>query len=559
MSFGFRVGVPGMRVRVSTRGVRTSIGPRAARVHVGSGRTGFSTGFGPFYAYQSVGRGRPRSRSRSSRPTAAQIQRSIRAAEREQQIAQRNAEIARLLQYRTASVSAHLERFPPAECPVVQPPPPVAVDAVRDEARRLRLASIPILDRSARTDAKRQADIDAADYCADESARLDQVFHRLVDGAGDWWAALTANDEATVCEAVNAAFADNAAAGCIVGVDGADGSIIMRQPDLDSLPDRMPGTTAVGNPTLRALTKRDRLAWWYDILLSNVAATLLEGFATAPALARLHLAVITRLPGDRTLGVVMFGTWTRPDVERVSWTTTADAVRVLDIASDLSSAIRTTPSGNLSASFKKLSSTAVPGLDDLLRTADVEDDDDVVGLDEAAHGAAGVQAGSSDGDPFALRPFAEWAAQSSSTGKTREQVYAEELVVPEAAAGTVRRLDDADASHLYVSIAGAPDVDVDVIVGEGAPYAGVGVGRLAGSAPSAEFRLHDLPPTVDRIRVVLCGVHLRGETIGYVAAPNGHLQAWRLPTTLDGDIVIAEFRRQVSTWWAKTDATALDA
>jgi hypothetical protein len=40
----------GLRMRASSRGIRTSIGPRAARVHVGGGRTGFSTGVaGQFY------------------------------------------------------------------------------------------------------------------------------------------------------------------------------------------------------------------------------------------------------------------------------------------------------------------------------------------------------------------------------------------------------------------------------------------------------------------------------------------------------------------------------
>ena len=42
---GFSVKIaPGVRVRASSRGIRTSIGPRAARLHVGGGRTGFSTG-----------------------------------------------------------------------------------------------------------------------------------------------------------------------------------------------------------------------------------------------------------------------------------------------------------------------------------------------------------------------------------------------------------------------------------------------------------------------------------------------------------------------------------
>lgn len=37
MGFGFRVGAPGLTVRISTRGVRTSVGPCAARLSLGSG------------------------------------------------------------------------------------------------------------------------------------------------------------------------------------------------------------------------------------------------------------------------------------------------------------------------------------------------------------------------------------------------------------------------------------------------------------------------------------------------------------------------------------------
>lgn len=37
--------------------------------------------------------------------------------------------------------------------------------------------------------------------------------------AEQWWRALAANDEETVCEAANTAFSDNPAAGCAVGVD----------------------------------------------------------------------------------------------------------------------------------------------------------------------------------------------------------------------------------------------------------------------------------------------------------------------------------------------------
>lgn len=52
---GIRIGP----IRLSSRGARISVGPRIARVHIGAGRTGFSSGVGPF-GVSTVGPGRAR-------------------------------------------------------------------------------------------------------------------------------------------------------------------------------------------------------------------------------------------------------------------------------------------------------------------------------------------------------------------------------------------------------------------------------------------------------------------------------------------------------------------
>jgi hypothetical protein len=39
-------------LRWTKRGLRVRIGPRIARLHVGAGRTGASTGWGPFTCYK---------------------------------------------------------------------------------------------------------------------------------------------------------------------------------------------------------------------------------------------------------------------------------------------------------------------------------------------------------------------------------------------------------------------------------------------------------------------------------------------------------------------------
>lgn len=167
------------------------------------------------------------------------------------------------------------------------------------EAQTHHLAGLGVFARAERAAAKRRAEEDAPAYSAAEEARLHAVHSELTAEAGQWWQALVANDEETVCEAVNYAFSDNTAAGCAVGVDGDILSVVMRQQDIDSLPDQMPGVTPSGRPTLKTLSKRDRTLWWLTSMGSNIVATLKEAFAVTPGITAIDLAVLTRLPNTQ--------------------------------------------------------------------------------------------------------------------------------------------------------------------------------------------------------------------------------------------------------------------
>ena len=117
---GFSVKLaPGVRVRVSSHGVRAGIGPRIARVHVGAGRTGFSSGLGPFSVYGSVGGKRRRSSGgrSSGRPSVAALQRQAAAARRAQAEADKAREARRLAAVFQEIISLHRHDFPPAERP----------------------------------------------------------------------------------------------------------------------------------------------------------------------------------------------------------------------------------------------------------------------------------------------------------------------------------------------------------------------------------------------------------------------------------------------------------
>ncbi|WP_167336892.1 TerD family protein [Rhodococcoides fascians] len=420
LSFGFRVGVPGMRVRVSTRGVRTSLGPRAARINVGSGRTTVSSGLGPFFASTSLssGRGRTTTRRTTRRhygPSPAQLARAERAAARAQQDAQRDAAIAELHELRRSSTSVHLDTFPIAAHPVIPPPPALHIAHADAQATAHHLSGIGLLARTERKRAKERARTDAQHYLAAEQHRLRHIHEQLQHHADQWWNALITNHEPTVCDAINSAFADNAAAGCALGVTGTRVSIVMRQQDIDTLPTQTPSLTSAGRPTLKTLTKRDRIAWWLTIMGSNVIATCKEALAVAPGITDVDLAVITRLPDTQRLGIVTYGSWSRRAIDSTPWHNPNDALRFLDVGTDVACSVRTTASGNLSSSVKPLDIDRIPGLAELLDTTDDDSTTNPISEIDAAltpHNQP-TDAPTCD-DPYAPIPFSQWVLHQSS-------------------------------------------------------------------------------------------------------------------------------------------------
>jgi hypothetical protein len=131
MGFSLKL-APGVRVRVSSHGVRAGIGPRVARVHVGTGRTGFSSGLGSFSVYGAVGGKRRRESSHqgggrgSGRPSgAAALERQAAAARRAQAEADKAREAQRLAGNDPETVLATLaEAFEDNEAPAA----PVGID-----------------------------------------------------------------------------------------------------------------------------------------------------------------------------------------------------------------------------------------------------------------------------------------------------------------------------------------------------------------------------------------------------------------------------------------------
>ncbi|MBO2450905.1 TerD family protein [Actinomadura barringtoniae] len=584
MGFGFRVGVPGASVRVSTRGVRASAGPRIARVSVGSGGTRVSSGMGPFYASSSAGGRRRTSTRKSTRnrtvgPSPAQLERARRQAERAQQEAERDAAIAQLRELRQQTTSVHLVNYPPLQAPQVPRPPQLGLPWALTEARAFHLRGVGRFARAERAAATRAAEHDAAEFLAAEQARLHQEHQRLSGEADQWWQALLANDEVTVCEAVNVAFSDNPAAGCAVGVEENVLSIVLRQQDIDSLPEQAPGLTPSGRPTLKKLTKRDRNLWWLNIMGSNVIATLKEAFATAPAIVAIDLAVLTRIPENQRLGIVAYGRWSRQAVQSTAWRTAEDALRFLDLGQDVACAVTTTSSGNLSTTIKPLNADRIPGLQALLDNA----------VDESATNASplaeiesqlrprpdGPAGGQSTADPYSLQSFEAWKQASSATppappapqrpmapttlipGQTVElpEMAQQGLLITFTFAGA-----DADLTLLLTGRDGRVIGDEDFVF-YNQPSTAQGAARLLGKQPEGPFlveraavHLAALPGHLHRVIVSINMDVETGLTCGALTHSTLHMQSadgsvWAFEAPADPKIramVIAELYRHTT-------------
>jgi hypothetical protein len=184
MGFGIRL-APGIRLSVSGRGLRMGLGPRIARVHVGAGRTGFSSGLGPITYYTSAG-GRRRSsggsrtggRAGTGRGAAAP---RVAAGPTRAQIAQLQREARRqaaedafhaLVELERRLITLHLEVFPTTVAPPDLGPEPVDPAAMYAWLEQRELAALGRFDFAGRREAKHRAQaMLGAAVAAEQAAR----------------------------------------------------------------------------------------------------------------------------------------------------------------------------------------------------------------------------------------------------------------------------------------------------------------------------------------------------------------------------------------------------
>lgn len=311
MGFGIRV-MPGVRVSASSRGVRAGIGPRVARVHVGSGRTGFSTGVGPLTYYTSGG-----SRRRGGRraPSLAAYERQVRAAERQTELEHWLALNKQML----ALAFVHKDEFAPATAPIAPPAEPVDERAITARHEREQRSGIPLWRRSERRDAKARAREGAAAEIAAERQRRELERGGLQAQLDADWRRLLATERDVVFEVVETAFEDNEIPAAPIDVDGATATLLVKigAPG-ELIPEREVTTTPTGKPTHKRRSKGVINALYAEILASHVVATVKEALAVVPSLQHIRILAIRgdRLGGGLQMIPLYVGEFGRGQVQR---------------------------------------------------------------------------------------------------------------------------------------------------------------------------------------------------------------------------------------------------
>jgi len=326
VGFSIRV-APGVRIRASSRGVRTSVGPRIARVHVGGGRTGFSTGLGPVTYYSNL------SGQRGSTRSAA----SVRSVGRMTSLQASKLQTAQELQGAlNRIVTLHRHSFDQMTRPTAPDPQPVDLGPLRSQLRAQNLVGIRLLARADRKAAKAEADRAADALAALQFA--ERVRQRDAHAAflNDWWEKLLRNDPAVTEELLDRAFADNDAAAAILSINGAEAAVVVMVPDDSVVPDRFPTTTDAGNLSIRKMTKKDHDAYYRELVAGDVLVTVREAMAVAPGLDSVRVvAVRTSQPdafGAVKAEALVAVAFQRRSLDGVAWDT-ASATSILHEAS----------------------------------------------------------------------------------------------------------------------------------------------------------------------------------------------------------------------------------
>lgn len=328
-SFGSVRIAKGVRLSASSRGLRAHVGPRGARMHIGGGRTGVSTGAGPFTYYTSGGSSRRSSGSRSSGGvTKAQLAQM-----------EKEEEGLRLREQILSIIAIHRVTFPPVEKPVVARPPAPELSALQRSREKELLAGISFFKRAERGRAKAKALELAKEDVREKEEEIERDHATEVERVDEEWARLLANDPDIVISVVDQAFEDNDAPAAPVDVEGSTLSLVVLVPPIEEVPERKPSVTPSGKPTVKKMTKQERGDLYLTLVCGHLLATIKEALAVAPSIADVKGVVVRRgqddVFGNERMEVLLAARYSRDQLARVKWDDVLPSDVVQEAASEL--------------------------------------------------------------------------------------------------------------------------------------------------------------------------------------------------------------------------------
>jgi len=266
------------------------------RLHVGGGRTGVSTGAGPFTVYEPLG-------GTSYRPTATTTDRAAQAKAAQEGL-------RRLYDAHRASVAA-----PPDE--VAAWPELPKFQTLLGTAEKQELRGVSRTDRELRKEARARARTVAEGWALGLLTKAHaehQSEQQRIDRAR---AALQGGDPEATMAALRPVF--DGSGSRVVSTSQGAAAIVIRAPGLSELPEVKPGVTTAGAATVVRLTKTELADNQRQAVASAMLLAAKQAFALAPGLRAVRVVAIDGPGGGGPSAVLVAATLPRGRLERADF------------------------------------------------------------------------------------------------------------------------------------------------------------------------------------------------------------------------------------------------
>lgn len=301
--FSMRV-APGVRLSTSSRGLRAHVGPRMARLHVGSGRSGVSTGAGPFTWYEQL-------------PATSGAKPSQRVATP----AQLPDDAAGIMRQLESLRALHRQEFAPRDRSIAPLEPLPWFSVLLKAAEKDALKSVSRFDRAGRSAAREHARSMAEHQAADllQKSLTDQAQRQRE--ADEMHASAYSSDDKRLLAVLRTVTGATRQGQLQVNdvIDGVANAVVFMDADA-MVPVRKPVLSAAGNWTLPKVTKTERSTWVRELAATYALLAAKETQAVAPGLRATSVAVADVSKKGRQ---VLRTTLSQAALTRADWRSTA--------------------------------------------------------------------------------------------------------------------------------------------------------------------------------------------------------------------------------------------